>query len=229
MLGLLDRDYPYYAFWKPTIKIMTVSTHICVFCFTFIVDTQAQESTLGGGVNRHCFYGLQPDSDYKISVYTKLQEIEGPSVSIMQRTRKSNVFWFPSLWANSTLRCLCIFPLFKKVVVIAAQEYGQCTFFSFTHPKFFALSLFCHHCPFFSILCMLHKKPQGHLMAKDSKQCFTLWPKCIRSIHGMWCVKLSLTTIPSYHSNEGRLRANTFQLADPRVIASLTGGPCAVF
>ncbi|KAK7825600.1 hypothetical protein U0070_016240 [Myodes glareolus] len=50
-------------------------------------DTQAQESTLGGGVNRHCFYGLQPDSDYKISVYTKLQEIEGPSVSIMQRTQ----------------------------------------------------------------------------------------------------------------------------------------------
>ncbi|XP_029421710.1 collagen alpha-1(XIV) chain [Nannospalax galili] len=50
-------------------------------------DAQTQESTLGGGVNRHCFYGLQPDSDYKISVYTKLQEIEGPSVSIMQKTR----------------------------------------------------------------------------------------------------------------------------------------------
>lgn len=50
-------------------------------------DTQAQESTVGGGVNRHCFYGLQPDSEYKISVYTKLQEIEGPSVSIMQKTQ----------------------------------------------------------------------------------------------------------------------------------------------
>lgn len=160
MLGLLDGDYPYYAFWKPTIKIMTVPTHICVFCFTFIVDTQAQESTLGGGVNRHCFYGLQPDSDYKISVYTKLQEIEGPSVSIMQRTRKSNVFWFPSLWANSTLRCLCIFPLFKKVVVIAAQEYGQCTFFLLPTPN----SL---HCPFpvifvlsfpFSVCCTRNHK-----------------------------------------------------------------------
>ncbi|KAG8515546.1 Collagen alpha-1(XIV) chain, partial [Galemys pyrenaicus] len=50
-------------------------------------DTQKQESTLGGGANRHCFYGLQPDSDYKISVYTKLQEIEGPSVSIMEKTQ----------------------------------------------------------------------------------------------------------------------------------------------
>ncbi|KAL1763720.1 collagen alpha-1(XIV) chain, partial [Sigmodon hispidus] len=28
-----------------------------------------------------------PDSEYKISIYTKLQEIEGPSVSIMQRTQ----------------------------------------------------------------------------------------------------------------------------------------------
>lgn len=94
MLGLLDGDHSYYAFWKPIIKITTVSfsSHVCVFCFALIADTQAQESTLGGGVNRHCFYGLQPDSDYKISVYTKLQEIEGPSVSIMQRTRKSNVF-----------------------------------------------------------------------------------------------------------------------------------------
>lgn len=45
----------------------------------------------------------------------------------------------------------------------------------------------------------------------------------------MRCVKLSLRTMPFYHSNEGRLRANTFQPADPQVMASLTGGPCAVF
>lgn len=50
-------------------------------------DTQKQESTMGGGTNRHCFYGLQPDSEYKISVYTKLQDIEGPSVSIMEKTQ----------------------------------------------------------------------------------------------------------------------------------------------
>lgn len=61
-------------------------------CFIFIIDTQKQESTVGGGTSRHCFYGLQPDSQYKISVYTKLQETEGPSVSIMEKTRKSGVF-----------------------------------------------------------------------------------------------------------------------------------------
>lgn len=52
-----------------------------------VQDTQKQESTVGGGTNRHCFYGLQPDSEYKISVYTKLQELEGPSVSIIEKTR----------------------------------------------------------------------------------------------------------------------------------------------
>ncbi|KAF3822727.1 hypothetical protein GH733_008101 [Mirounga leonina] len=50
-------------------------------------DTKKQESTVGGGTTRHCFYGLQPDSEYKINVYTKLQEIEGPSVSIMEKTQ----------------------------------------------------------------------------------------------------------------------------------------------
>lgn len=62
-------------------------------CFVFIIDTQKQESTVGGGTSRHCFYGLQPDSQYKISVYTKLQETEGPSVSIMEKTRKSSAFF----------------------------------------------------------------------------------------------------------------------------------------
>lgn len=59
--------------------------------FCFMIDTKKQEATVGGGTTRHCFYGLQPDSEYKISVYTKLQEIEGPSVSIMEKTRKSSV------------------------------------------------------------------------------------------------------------------------------------------
>lgn len=53
-------------------------------------DTQKQESTVSGGTTRHCFYGLQPDSEYKISVYTRLQELEGPSVSIMKNGILSN-------------------------------------------------------------------------------------------------------------------------------------------
>uniref|UniRef100_A0A8C4N019 Collagen type XIV alpha 1 chain n=1 Tax=Equus asinus asinus TaxID=83772 RepID=A0A8C4N019_EQUAS len=51
------------------------------------VVIESQETIVGGGTTRHCFYGLQPDSEYKISVYTKLQEIEGPSVSIMEKTQ----------------------------------------------------------------------------------------------------------------------------------------------
>lgn len=64
---------------------------VCVLCFVSIIDTQKQESTVGGGTTRHCFYGLQPDSEYKISIYTKLQELEGPGVSVMEKTRKSRV------------------------------------------------------------------------------------------------------------------------------------------
>ena len=65
---------------------------MCVFYFIFIIDAQKQESAVGGGTSRHCFYGLQPDSQYKISVYTKVQETEGPGVSIMEKTRKSSAF-----------------------------------------------------------------------------------------------------------------------------------------
>ncbi|XP_075405438.1 collagen alpha-1(XIV) chain isoform X2 [Tenrec ecaudatus] len=50
-------------------------------------DSQKQESTVSGGTTRYCFYQLQPDSQYKISVYTKLQELEGPAVSIMGKTQ----------------------------------------------------------------------------------------------------------------------------------------------
>lgn len=70
-----------------------------MFCPAFIIDTKKQESTVGGGTTRHCFYGLQPDSEYKVSVYTKLQDIEGPSVSIMEKTRKLSV--------SSPDPCLC--------------------------------------------------------------------------------------------------------------------------
>ena len=41
---------------------------------------------LGGGASRHCFYGLTPSSQYQISIYTQIQEMEGPSVSITDMT-----------------------------------------------------------------------------------------------------------------------------------------------
>ncbi|XP_005994616.1 collagen alpha-1(XIV) chain isoform X2 [Latimeria chalumnae] len=47
---------------------------------------RTQEVVLGGGTSKHCFYELIPDTEYKISVYAQLQEIEGPAVSIMATT-----------------------------------------------------------------------------------------------------------------------------------------------
>ena len=64
----------------------------CSYMFCFDYRYTKARITLGGGTNRHCFYGLQPDSEYKISVYTKLQEMEGPSVSVTGKTRKSKAF-----------------------------------------------------------------------------------------------------------------------------------------
>uniref|UniRef100_A0A8C0IMS5 Collagen alpha-1(XIV) chain n=1 Tax=Chelonoidis abingdonii TaxID=106734 RepID=A0A8C0IMS5_CHEAB len=51
-----------------------------------LVDGKKKEVTLGGGTPRHCFFELMPGTEYKISVYAQLQEIEGPGVSIMETT-----------------------------------------------------------------------------------------------------------------------------------------------
>ncbi|XP_075271744.1 collagen alpha-1(XIV) chain isoform X5 [Opisthocomus hoazin] len=51
-----------------------------------LVDGKKQEVNLGGGTSRHCFFELMPGTEYKISVHTQLQEIEGPAVSIMETT-----------------------------------------------------------------------------------------------------------------------------------------------
>ncbi|XP_067837767.1 collagen alpha-1(XIV) chain isoform X2 [Heptranchias perlo] len=49
-------------------------------------DGKKGEVVVGGGTSRHCFYELIPDTKYKISVYSQLQEIEGPAVSILEAT-----------------------------------------------------------------------------------------------------------------------------------------------
>lgn len=58
-------------------------------CFNdsfLIPDGKKQEVNLGGGTPRHCFFELMPGTEYRISVHTQLQEIEGPAVSIMETT-----------------------------------------------------------------------------------------------------------------------------------------------
>lgn len=54
--------------------------------FVCVSDGQRQEVSLGGGASRHCFYDLTPSSQYQISVYTQLQDIEGPPESITDMT-----------------------------------------------------------------------------------------------------------------------------------------------
>uniref|UniRef100_A0A8C4Y8J3 Collagen alpha-1(XIV) chain n=1 Tax=Gopherus evgoodei TaxID=1825980 RepID=A0A8C4Y8J3_9SAUR len=51
-----------------------------------LVDGKKKEVTLGGETPRHCFFELMPGTEYKISVYAQLHEIEGPGVSIMETT-----------------------------------------------------------------------------------------------------------------------------------------------
>ncbi|XP_041045943.1 collagen alpha-1(XIV) chain isoform X1 [Carcharodon carcharias] len=49
-------------------------------------DGKKEEVVVDGGTSHHCFYNLIPNSKYKISVYSQLQEIEGPAVSILEAT-----------------------------------------------------------------------------------------------------------------------------------------------
>lgn len=115
-------------YWWLFLKISCM----CVLLY-FIIDAKKQESTVGGGTSRHCFYGLQPDSQYKISVYSKVQETEGPSVSIVEKTRKSSAFppeprLREQFW-GILFQFKHFFP-FRKILVIAAQEYLQYKFCS---------------------------------------------------------------------------------------------------
>ncbi|XP_029447814.1 LOW QUALITY PROTEIN: collagen alpha-1(XIV) chain [Rhinatrema bivittatum] len=51
-----------------------------------LLDGKKNEVLLDGGMSRHCFYELKPNTEYKISVYSQLQEAEGPAISIMETT-----------------------------------------------------------------------------------------------------------------------------------------------
>ncbi|TRY54520.1 hypothetical protein DNTS_033389 [Danionella cerebrum] len=47
---------------------------------------QIQEVRVGGGASRECFYNLTPNTQYKISVHTLLQNTEGPAITTMSTT-----------------------------------------------------------------------------------------------------------------------------------------------
>ncbi|XP_041060745.1 collagen alpha-1(XIV) chain-like [Carcharodon carcharias] len=49
-------------------------------------DGKTQESTLQAGIDKYCFRLLFPNTQYKITVYTRLQDMEGSAVSVLQST-----------------------------------------------------------------------------------------------------------------------------------------------
>ncbi|KAL1259248.1 hypothetical protein QQF64_009825, partial [Cirrhinus molitorella] len=51
-----------------------------------LLNGQKQEVRVGGGTSRQCFFNLSPNTQYKISVYTLLQDTEGPAVTTMATT-----------------------------------------------------------------------------------------------------------------------------------------------
>ncbi|XP_060771295.1 collagen alpha-1(XIV) chain isoform X2 [Neoarius graeffei] len=51
-----------------------------------LLNSQKQEVRLDGSADRHCFNDLNPNTQYKISVYALLQEAEGPAVTTIQKT-----------------------------------------------------------------------------------------------------------------------------------------------
>ncbi|XP_047455334.1 collagen alpha-1(XIV) chain isoform X2 [Mugil cephalus] len=67
--------------WQPLLRATSYRVSI-----QSTLNGQRQEVTLGGGASRQCFYDLTPSSQYQISIYTQIQEIEGPSVSITDMT-----------------------------------------------------------------------------------------------------------------------------------------------
>ncbi|XP_072370949.1 collagen alpha-1(XIV) chain-like isoform X2 [Scyliorhinus torazame] len=49
-------------------------------------DGKTQESTLHAGTDKYCFRLLFPNTQYKFTVYTRLQDMEGSAVSVLQST-----------------------------------------------------------------------------------------------------------------------------------------------
>lgn len=48
----------------------------------------AQEITVRGSESSHCFPGLAPDTLYNATVFTQTPNLEGPGVSVQEKTRK---------------------------------------------------------------------------------------------------------------------------------------------
>ncbi|XP_077577231.1 collagen alpha-1(XIV) chain isoform X2 [Stigmatopora nigra] len=67
--------------WQPHLH----ATHYRV-SIQSTLNSQRQEVSLESATSRQCFFDLFPSSQYEISIYTQMQEMEGPPVSITDMT-----------------------------------------------------------------------------------------------------------------------------------------------
>lgn len=50
--------------------------------------TRGQEITVRGSETSHCFTDLSPETDYSVTVFVQTPNLEGPGVSVKERTSK---------------------------------------------------------------------------------------------------------------------------------------------
>lgn len=61
----------------------------CVLLFPPTASKRGgQETTITGSESHYCWDGLTPDALYNATVYTQTPNLEGPGVSVKERTRK---------------------------------------------------------------------------------------------------------------------------------------------
>uniref|UniRef100_A0A667XN69 Collagen type XIV alpha 1 chain n=1 Tax=Myripristis murdjan TaxID=586833 RepID=A0A667XN69_9TELE len=70
-----------------SVRSNLMSHHLSVHDILLPAYGQRLETKLGGGTSRHCFNNLKANTQYKISVYSQLQDgTEGPAVTAIEKT-----------------------------------------------------------------------------------------------------------------------------------------------
>lgn len=84
----------------------------------------AQEITVKSTESSHCFDGLTPDTPYTATVYTQTPNMEGPGVSVKDRTRKKASIMLHCMLLNFHAICTHVFlcTLFLLHLVLEPTE-----------------------------------------------------------------------------------------------------------
>lgn len=75
--------------------LYSVEKVTCLFAFFVWIylgsDKQKKEETVESTSNSHCFYELQPETVYRISVHSRLATVESTAVTILHPTGETLV------------------------------------------------------------------------------------------------------------------------------------------